>query len=494
MSTFVKPENPGTVVTIIGERIQSIPATFAETVAVPIVADWGPLGSERTAEQKVPLQRFEEYEALYGSSDTPGRRAVYQAFKGMGVNGQGGAGAVIPYRMAVAGAAAAFRIFNNTGAAPAITLTAKYKGTLGNSITVAIGPDSRDATRDIVRLLLNGAEVERYVYTKTNITDLAAQINLRSKYVVASAVTSGTALAVTAGQVLQTGNSGDVLDNAAWLAAFEALEFEQFTLIAPYNLTDATTRAAFVEWVRQMSAANRPVMGVIGGLAAETLADALTRSAAINDPDLVNVGVGTYRDSALARDLSTAELAPRIAGILAARGLKSALTFADVADLTVVGATGVQSDELVAAKNGGVTVLARSETGESDLHVNWGVTTFTDKASASRPYEYFSEPRLVRMNHIFIRNIRQYGNSKIVGDLPVGDDARDALRVEGTRLINEMLRDGLLEPGTPGTQIEPPYFRTPVPNDPALRDAVLFEFGWAAAFTANFVIGVGRVR
>lgn len=76
MSTFVKPENPGTVVTIIGERIQSIPATFAETVAVPIVADWGPLGSERTAEQKVPLQRFEEYEALYGSSDTPGRRAV----------------------------------------------------------------------------------------------------------------------------------------------------------------------------------------------------------------------------------------------------------------------------------------------------------------------------------------------------------------------------------------------------------------------------------
>jgi hypothetical protein len=492
MATWVKPELPGTSIRIVGETVQTISPSFSDVVAVPAPFSWGPVGfapASVDGGQPGLYTSFAQFEGDYGSSDTPGHRAVLQAFQGMGLPGQGGAGGVLVYRMAASGAAVATRSATNTSSAPALRLDAKYKGTDGNLISYSVGPDPRDGAQDMLRILFRGAEVERYVYAKTDITALVTAINVRpSSYVVATMLATGVALAVQAGQALTSGADGDTLTSAEWLDALDALEFKQFSLLAPYNLTDPSIRASLLAWVQQQEAANRPVMVVVGGAAGETLATAITRSQAMADPHVVNFGVGTYHDSLLNRDLSTAELAPRIAGVLAARGLKSALTFADLAGLTVVGSTGAASDELAAAKNAGVTVLGQSESGDSELHVVWGVTSFTSKTDPARPYAYFSEPRLVRLNDIFIRRMRQWANSFVVGDLPVNNDTRDAVRTEGRNIIEEFRRDGLLDDSPE------PFIRTPISNDPSLRDAILFEFGWQAAYTTNFVIGMGRVR
>lgn len=493
MAIWVKPDLPGTSVKIVGETIQTIPPTIADTVAIPVAHDWGPLGSDSggvSGELGGPqlLTSFSEWERRFGTSDTAGRRAVLQAFQGVGLQGQGGAGAVIAYRMAATGILAASKAITNTTPATALTITAKYKGTAGNNLSYAIAADPRIAANDIFRLLFNGVEVERYSYLRTDIASLAAAINARpSSYITAVSNITGVALTVTAGTALTGGNDGGVLTSTEWLAALDALEFKSFSILAPYLLTDSTIRAAVVAWVQGQEAANRPMMLVIGGDNADTVATALTRASTINDPHVITLGPGIYHDDLLNRDINTAELGPRIAGVLAARGLKSALTFADLAGLHAVSGGPLVSD-LTALKKGGVTAIHLSETGSAELHIVWGVTTFTNQADVARPYAYFSEPRLVRLNDLFIRRMRLWANTFVVGDLPVNDDTRDAVRTFGRGLIDEYLRQGLLDPAPE------PFIRTLVSGDPNFRDSVLFEFGWQAAFTANFVLGQGRVR
>jgi hypothetical protein len=496
MPVYVKPDLPGTSIKITGESLQSVPPSLADTLAIPFQHDSGPIGSDAVAAGGGVryLDEFADFDRIYGSSDTAGRRAVLQAFQGIG-SGRGGAGRVVAYRMANAtGLLAASKVLQNTTPAAAITLTAKYKGVGGNLISVAVIQDPRIPANNILRILYNGAEVERYSHLKTDITALAAAItNKPSSYVIPSAVLTGTALTVVGPTVLTGGNDGGTLTSVEWLAALDSFEYERFSILAPYLLTDSTIRAAIVAWVQAQEAASRPIMLVVGGDNSDTLSLATARSLAINDPHVVNLGVGIYHDDLLNRDLNTAELAPRIAGVIAARGLRSALTFADLIGLHFVSGA-LATTDLKAAKDGGVTAIHRAESPESDLHIVWGVTTFTTTTDAARPYPYFSEPRLVRLNDIFIRGMREWANQNIVGDLPVNNDTRDAVRTEGRTRIDAMLRDGLLEPGDTSRSIPAPFITTPISDDPNLKDAVLFEFGWQVAYTANFVLGNGRVR
>lgn len=498
MAEFTKPDLPGTYIKIVGEAITSVPPSLADIVAIPFQHDFGPVGSDATSAGGGPrlLNEFGDFDRVYGSSDTAGRRAVLQAFQGIG-SGRGGAGAVVAYRMAAAGVAYALKAVTNTTPATAITLTARWKGTAGNNISYTVGADPRVAANNVLRILYNGAEVERYSYPTTNITALAAAINARpSRYVTTPAVATITGVALTAvpaPSAFASGNDGAALTSTEWLAALDALEYERFSIMSPFLLTDSTIRAAIIAWVQAQEAASRPILLVVGGDNADTLTLATARSAAINDPHVVNLGVGIYHDDLLNRDLNTAELAPRIAGVIAARGLRSALTFADLIGLHFVSGA-LATTDLKLAKDSGVTAIHRSETADAELHIVWGVTTFTTTTDAARPYAYFSEPRLVRLNDLFIREMREWANDKIVGDLPVNADTRDAVRTKGRGIIDRYLREGLIEPGDPARSIPEPFIATPVSPDPGLRDAVLFEFGWAAAYTTNFVLGQGRVR
>ncbi len=493
-SSFVKPENPGVSITFVGERIQRPAPSFASVVAIPIVHDWGPLGSdgEDLGGGKL-LTTFGEFEGLYGTGDTPGRDAVLGAFNGIGLPGQGGAGGVIPYRMAAPARAKATRAINNTTPAAALTLTAKYHGARGNDLSYVIDDDPQDAAKDRLRLLFRGVVVETYRYTAADINALAASINVTSKWVTAVANISGVALTQGTNS-LTGGNNGDTLTITEWQAALEALEFRDFGLFAPYNLVDATIRAAVFSWIQGMEAQMRPVRSVFGGPAGETLADAITRTATIRDPHIVSLGVGTYHDDVLGKDVSTAQLAPRLAGVLAARGDASALTYAELAGLHAVGETNPSNIELKPAADAGVTVLRRTSDPDAELIVARGVTTFIDPAVPARPLDVFSEPRHVGIMDTFIRRMKLWADKNVIGDLTVTDDTRAAVRSEGRKIIDDLMTRNLILPGNPALDIEPPFIDVPALADPALADAIPFTFGWHFARTANFVIGQGRVR
>jgi hypothetical protein len=113
-----------------------------------------------------------------------------------------------------------------------------------------------------------------------------------------------------------------------------------------------------------------------GGAAGETIDDAIARSVALGDPHVVNFGVGTYHDDLLDKDLSTAQLAPRIAGILAARR-DQALTGAELSAGCTSSARPASRRRREVAVQRGVTLrsartrrrpTARGE-GPDDVHV-----------------------------------------------------------------------------------------------------------------------------
>lgn len=488
LSTVTLPENAGTYITLIGSRTVRPPASVAQTVAIPIIADWGPLGTDEI----VKSETFGDFEARYGDSDIAGRDAVLAAFIGTGVEGMAAAGAVKTYRLATSAAAASKLIIKNTAGSPvnALELNAVYKGVRGDRISVVIDTDPNDAAKHRIAILFDGVRQERYSYTKATITEAVAKINNGpGNLVTAKSLATGTALATTAGTPLASGNNGTTLTATEWGNALDALEFEDFSVFAPFDLTDQAIVATLFSWTVNQTEEMRPVYSVFGGGKTEDLSEAIERTDDIRDPHVVSLAGGEFHDAFLDKDVSTSQLAPRIAGILAGLGEGKSLLNVPIAGLKQIGNTSIAPDEQALATEQGVTVFRRTTIPEAELVVANGVTTFTDDEDPVRPLELFSDPRIVRVADLFIRRMKEWGDRNIVGPTTVTEETEAAVRDKGISELDEMVKRQLILPG-----VEPderPFFRI-VQN--TNQPAIIFEFGFMFARTTKYLIGLGKVR
>lgn len=478
-------DRPGTSIVFKAAATERIAPSLGATVAVPITHDWGPLGSERDGSPT--LTSLAAFDVLYGNSDTAGRRAVLMALNGQGPDQGGGAGAVVVHRMAPGAARSTRTHANTTPTTPgnAVRFDALWLGTRGNRITYDVADDPRDTTKDQLTLYFDGARVERYSYPNADIAALVAQINDRSNYIAATLLLDGVSLAYGTNLALTGGTDGTALTGTDYTAALTALEAQRFTILAFPNLTDAAIVASAVAWVQTQSDVHRPVMLVIGGGPTDDIVSALARTRAADDPHVVNLGVGSYVDELLDRTVSTAELAPRIAGILAARGEERSLTFAKIGGLYAVGDTAPDSGEIVEAIAGGVTVLSRSTSPDAELKVEKGVTTWVTETDASRPRDIFGDPRLVRIMDLFVRGIKEWGDDTIIGGTTVTDDTRSTVQGEAKARQDNLEGRGLILPGTAFVVVKEPA--TPEGDD------IPFDFGWQFARTTHNLNGTGSV-
>lgn len=500
MSTISKPTLPGTVIRFTGARAPRIVPAAADTVAIPLVSDWGPVGTDPGGTgglQGGPqlVQSFSEFTGRYGDSDTPGRTAVAGAFAGQGLPGFPGAGAVLAFRMAGASAAKATIQIHATGAGAAtLELDGKYVGSRGNRFSYTLDADPSNSANDRLRLYLDNVLQETYIYTAPNLAALVATINSRSALVTANALVADSAPALRLTQStnpvsLTGGDDGSTVVSSDHLAALAGIEYKQFGIISPYDLTSAPILASYLSWVQSQAQASRPCRLVVGGAAGEAVADAITRSATLNDEHVVNVGGGTFHDDLLDKDLSTSQLAPRVAGILAAKSEEHAITFAKLGGLHAV--VGNADDEIQAAVNGGVTVLAPTSSPDADLRIEKGVTTYIGDTE-SKPQDVYGDPRLIGIMDNYVRAMKTWGDDTVIGDLPVNDDTRNLVRGKARSLEDDLLTRGLILPGDDIT-IPKPWVVCEDPGDPTLEDAVPYTFGWQFAKTANYIVGNGTV-
>jgi hypothetical protein len=423
-----RPSRMGTFFRFTAEQPAIIAPAVGGTVCLIFVHDWGPVATP------ILSTSFAEWQATFGySTDTEGYRAARSAFKGEGGPFAPGAGAVLSYRVAGADAAEASHVLQNTTPAAAITFQAKSPGSYGNDVRLTVQDRPGDTTKDEFLVLVGTAVVERYVYTDTDVAGLAAQVNDRSDLVVAlgptgndvSNVVSGVKLTAVSGVALAGGDDGDTIVVGDYTTAFDALSNLNFGVLAAGNLTDGAIITALKTWTQGMQA-KRPFRAVVGGALDEDESDAATRSAAINDPAFVNLGVGSVRDNDLGGViLSTAELAPRYAGILANRGEYASASAARLYGCEIV--VGPSDSDVDLAFDDGVVVLGQDSDADSPVRFERSVTTFTDTADPERPYLIFREPKFVATMHGIQRQTVDYVNREVLGRLPVNDSTRSAV-------------------------------------------------------------------
>ena len=472
------PKRPGAYFNFESRPVEVMPIPTQGVVAIPFTHDWGPVDTP------VRVRSFSEWESIYGTGLTEGRIAVQGAFKGEGVNGRGGAAEVVALRFAGTSAAKATRILQNTTPAAALTLTAKYEGTKGNALRATVAANAADPTNKNDLIILDGTvEVERWTHTKTDITGLAAAINAGSDWVTAGSVTSGVALSAVSAQAFTGGDDGTTLVAGDWTGAMTALESERFAIFAPMNLSDSAIQTSMSTWAKNLNANSKRFMLVLGGAAGENLATAQARATAANDPNIVTLGIGTYKDEIADANRSTAQLAPRLAGIIADRGETRNLTFARMADLSIV--TGPSDSDIIASLDTGVMVMARDSHGTAPVRIEAGRTTYTTTSDTNKPFHIYRVPKFVRVMQGLELQLNEYAEANVIGQLPVNNDTRAFLIGIMKGLLADREADGRIQPGW-DVQVD----SSPPPSDQDEFIALLYQisFGRSLEQILNTVV------
>lgn len=519
--TFSKttlPKRPGAYVNYVGQKAEpALDANILGVVAIPFAHTWGP---ENTP---VTLGSWSEFLTKFtqGGTDTTsvnadrkapaytdGYIAVKQAFEGENYNERFGAAQVIAYRLVPSGAAKATLTLTATSGS-ALVLTAKYKGTYGNRLKVAVVTNAADSSqRDIVIYdNVTSAEVERYTTTGGNVvadfTVIRDAINKSSNWLTAALPgTVGTggfvSVAVSSAAALTGGTDGTVAQ-ADYTAAMTALEPMRFSLFAPANLTDQTTMNALVTWAAGLNAKGKRFISVFGGAGSytassstynsvDTLATSNTRAAAINtngnnDPNFINLGIGVYLDSELGI-LNTAQLAPRIAGILADRAEYQSMTFARLSGLTIENGAPTESQILSAIANGTV-VVARDSNRTAPLRIEKSVTTYISTTNTDRPFAIYSVPKFLRTMHGVEMEITEWAEGNVIGRFPVNEATRNYVIAEMTKRLQAREQAGVIQSGWTVTVDSNP---SPTATDEFVAVAYSLTFGRSLEQVLNTIV------
>jgi hypothetical protein len=439
-SKSARPARPGAYFNFEAVSQAAVLPSSGLVVAVPITHDWGPMKTV------VRVGSLQDFKSVFGPTETSkGFKAIKQVFQGEGLPGSGGAGEVLVFRMGAAGSMAkATKTLQNTTPAAAITLTAKYEGDYGEQLKVTTQDYASDATKEELIIYVGTVEVERYRYADTNITDLAAQINANSDWVTAGSVTSGVALAHVASQAFTGGDDGATLTATEWTEAMDAFAPQRFSVFVPQDLTDSGILASLQTWVENANVNGQRFMAVIGGAADEDAATAISRAATLADENFVCLGVGSVVDDALGA-LSTSELAPRIAGILASFADTRSLTYARLAGLSLVG--GASASDIVKTMDAGVVVLSLGSDPVAPVRIEVGRTTWISTADPQKPYLIFRQPKYVRTMHLIQTELQEWADINVVGKLPVNNKTRDFVIGEVARRLKLREEAGAIQSG-----------------------------------------------
>lgn len=430
MTSIVAPGAPsrlaGSYFNWEAEGAPTVVPSIGAIVVAPGTHDWGPTNVA------VLVEDMDDFRFVFGkSTDTPLFRAVYNAFKG-DING--GAGAVLAYRQATSSAATAVKILNNTAAAPALTLTALYKGTRGNDFRLTTQASATPSSTDL--LVLDGALViERYTFLTafdaTTAANLAAAINRDSGWLSATVGTTGTALAAVSAQALTAGDDGATLVGGDWLAMQDALDAERWAVIGAYGLTDPTIRAAMEAWISQRNSLGQRSTVVFGGASGESLATANTRSDGLNNWECVNLGVGSLLLDDLGISVSTAEFTTRMAGAIANRGETRDMIYVRFPDVSLEDAPTRTDEE--SALDHGTTVFSRDTNLTAPVFIREAVTTYTDDSQSpvddegnkTHPVDQYKRIKNLSIQHAIELEVNDWATGGgVLGDLPVNDRVR----------------------------------------------------------------------
>lgn len=483
------PVRPGSYTNWRALAQPTIPSNGATTVCVPFTHDWGPL------QTLIAMPSWQTFLDIFGTDDTAGSRAIKQCFFGEGLPGYGGAGTIIGYRMQGSSAntakTAKLELKNSTPAVAA-EVKAKFPGTYGEKIKIAIvAKAGEESTKKELQVILGTTIIESFTFNKTGaklVEELEKLVALGSGYITLTKLIDAVELTNITATALTGGADGATLIAADWTAMLAAVQPEPFAIFAPFELTNETVMTAINEWQKIMNKTGKRVQVFIGGALNETAAEAITRAQNMNDPGMITLGIGGVVDSGLVGTpnapiaLSTAQLAPRVAGIQAARGSAKPLTFARLAGCAftvrsttgaVVSASAPNETEIILAIENGVIPISRDSNLNSPLRLEKGVTTWqSSNTDKDRPYEIYKNPKFLKVMGDFEMNLTAFVEQEVITPgLPITQATREFVIGKAEEMLDRMVKAGLIQ-ASPNIEFDPSI--TPTPQDNFL--AIVYEW------------------
>lgn len=222
---------PGIYINFSTRGSQNLTLGSRGTAAICRPLSWGPVGKIMTIHAGDRLTPFIGYDIT-----TTQARFLREMFKGTDMTG--GPTKILLYRPEAEGSAAASAVLGEGG----VTVTARYPGARGNSISIVVSEDIDNPDTFTVTTLVDNAQAA--IQQVKTVGDLTA-----NEWV--SFSSSGT-LAATAGITLTGGIDGTV-SSPAYAAFLDALEPYNFDVLA-YDGTDSTIHQAFIAFVKRISA------------------------------------------------------------------------------------------------------------------------------------------------------------------------------------------------------------------------------------------------
>src|SRR5581483_302361 len=270
-----------------------------------------------------------------------------------------------------------------------------------------------------------------------------------------------------------------------------AVRFDAFA-----NLTDPTITTAVVAWTALNNTSGLRHTLVLGGAAGESVSAAETAAAGLNNENVVRLGVGTITDSNLlpsaSVSISTAQGAPRVAGVIAARGERMDLVMARFAGWSLQSDAAGPSDQ-AAAPGFGLTVLSQDGRFDAPVRIAQGCTTFTIPTGSGDPrnpvnyrgVNVYGVVKYMSIMHGFEMDLQASleqadGN---IGELNVSDHTRLYLIGRGRALATDRAKAGIIQPD-PTVIIDTSTFGPPSDDQDFI--AVLYGFQFSPSLRQVF--------
>ena len=399
--------------------------------AIPIQAAWGPLG------KVVKNTKASDLEKNYGTG-TYGTGYTLPAATAMF---EGGAATVYTYRLGTGGTAAVKTL--GTGDS-AITVTAKYPGTM--PLSIAIQAKVGDTTTKEFQVYANSTLVETFYFTADNTSEganlVAATANSEYVTLTAGEEAQATVATVALASGGLTGGANPTVANTNYSAAFAAFEPYYYNCIAldvndDTNLTLSLLLQAYLDNAYTMGKLG---IAVVGEPTTVTFANRLAHAKAFNGAKVVYLG-GGFMAGSESKDGVMAIC--YTAGLIASTPSNRGITHSVITGATDLCESLTYSQYEDAILNG---MLMVSMSPDGSIWYDSGINTLTSPDTATQD-EGWEKIRRVKVRFEMIDRLDRALAPKIGRISADTDGVADVIQT-GQRILNAMANnEGKLQPG-----------------------------------------------
>lgn len=441
-----QPVLPGLYMNFVSAAGNAIQSGARGVVLAPVKAHWGPVGEIVEIAHEAAIQ-----DVFTGNVSGGATAATILQLALLG-----GPKKLLAYRLADRDAAQASLTLEGTGEAsePVMVVKAKYTGERGNGFTVSI-QDSESTTGQKELKLLEGTTLLGTVMLGSSEVEAAVSaINVAlSKYIVAEKLADGVLANVTQA-ALTGGNSGiDGITNAAYVAATNVFETEEFHVLTLDGISDPSLRTVLTSWVKRVRKEGKGIMLTLGGSLAEdqgenAVENAIKRSSAANHEGIINVGTGAKLNG---RTYSSAEVAAWVAGLIAGQALKESTTYA-ISPFDDVTRRWTRSEQEQAVKQG-VFLLIHDGLRVKALR---GVNTLTSLAEGQGTS--FKKIRKIRVIDQINADLQRQAEDNYIGKINNTEEGRLALIEASKQYLQRLASENVIEATGYDVALDPRFY------------------------------------